>query len=203
MKKKLLLILIVIILAVSNTLVGCGQKPKDPNGVTDFLKDMDSYSTEFEMQIKNEKQTVTYTGKQFYKNGKGYRLNLGDDRVFTYKEDKIYVNDVKNGLKYTTDKDFDFLYRLSFIEEYIGLLLTNEEIKYTFKTVDKIEYLLIESIIPGGSKDISKAVLYVERNSCKPTELIIYGDDGKENIKVIYKNFEPFAELDDNLFKVN
>lgn len=201
MKKRLLLILTAIILVMSNLLVGCGQKTKDPNEVADFLKDMDSYSTEFNMQIKNEKQTVTYTGKQFYKKDQGYRLNLGEDRVFIYKGDKIYVNDVKNGLKYTTDKEFDFLYRLSFVEEYIGLLLTNEEIKYTFKTIDKVEYLLIESIIPGGSKDIKKAVLYVERKSCKPKELIMYGDDGKENIKVSYKNFEPFAELNNNLFK--
>ena len=57
MKKKLLLFLSLLLLLSSVLLTSCDKKPKDTNDITTFLKNMESYTTEMNMDIKNDKQT--------------------------------------------------------------------------------------------------------------------------------------------------
>jgi outer membrane lipoprotein-sorting protein len=155
------------------------------------------------MEIKNDKQTITYEGKQYYSKDLGYRMELGTDRVFVYKKDKIYVQDVKNNVKYTMEQEFDNGYRLSFIEEYIKMLYTNEEIKYDFKEVETKKYQLIELIIPSGGREFNKAVMYIDLKSSLPEQLIIYDDKDNERRKITYINFQCNPELQEDLFKVD
>lgn len=201
MRRKLL-ILSAVLFVLTFMLSGCGKVEKDPKDVTDFIKNLDSYSTEYVMETKNDKQTITQEGKQFYSKGLGYRMELGQDRVFIYKADKIYVHDVKNNLKYTTDKNFDSMYKISFVKEYIKLLYTNEEIKYDYKELEGKKYQLIELIIPGGSREVNKAVMYVDAKTCIPQQVLIYDEKGKERVKITYKNFQANPELKEDLFKV-
>lgn len=42
----------------------------------DYLKSLDSYSCDINMKIENDKQTINYTGKQFYDKKYGYRFEL-------------------------------------------------------------------------------------------------------------------------------
>lgn len=200
--RRKLLILCAVFLGLVIILSGCKKSQKNPNEVTDFLKDLDSYSTDFIMEVKNDKQTIAYEGKQFYNKDLGYRLELGEDRVFIYKSDKIYVNDIKNNVKYTTDKDFDSTYKLSFINEYIMLLYTNEDIKYDFKDIEGKKYQLINLTIPGGNKEISKAVMYVDTKSYLPEWVIIYDEKDQERVKITYKNFQVSPDMKPDLFKV-
>lgn len=202
MKKRLLLILCTLMIIVSSLLYGCSKKEKDPNEATYFLKNLDSYSTNFNMEIKNDRQTINYTGKQYYLKNSGYRLDLGQDRVFVYKDDKIFVNDIKNKLKYTTDRDFDVLFRLSLIQEYIGLLYTDEDIKYSFKDSNGIKYELIDLVIPGTNREISKAVLYINLKDYTPERIIIYDVDNKETVRINYTSFAADADLKEDMFKV-
>jgi outer membrane lipoprotein-sorting protein len=202
MKKKLL-ILSVVLVGLVIFLSGCKKGQVDPNEVTNFLKYLDGYSTDFVMETKNDKQTITQEGKQYYNKGQGYRLELGQDRVFIYKEDKIYVQDVKNKFKYTLDKGFDNGYKISFINEYINMLYTNEEIKYDIKDIESKKYQLIELIIPGGSRETSKAVMYVDLKTCIPQWIFVYDDKENERIKITFKNFQANPEVKPELFKVN
>lgn len=201
MRRKLL-ILSAMFFIIATMILGCGKHKADPNEVTNFLKDLSGYSTDFTMEFKNDKQTLTYEGKQFYNKSLGYRMELGQDRVFIYKNDKIYVNDLKSGLKYTTDQEFDYLYRISFIKEYLKMLYTNEEIKYDFKDIDGIKYQLIELVIPGGNRETSKAVMYVNMKSNFPEKVLIYDVNNNEKVKISYNNFEANPELNEDLFEV-
>jgi outer membrane lipoprotein-sorting protein len=201
MRRKLL-ILFAVFFMISTMISGCDKKSENPNEVTNFLKDLSGYSTDFTMEFKNDKQTLNYEGKQFYSKTLGYRMELGQDRIFIYKNDKIYVNDVKSGLKYTTDQEFDYLYRISFIKEYLKMLYTNEEIKYDFKDVNGIKYQLIELIVPGGNRETSKAVMYVNMKNNFPEKVLIYDINNNEKIKITYSNFVANPELSEDLFKV-
>lgn len=202
MKIKIPIILfLVTALFCSIIFSGCNAKKMDPNEVTDFLKDLESYSANVSIQIKNDKQTINYDCNEFFKKDVGYRLEINKDRVMIYKNNKIYINDIKNNSKYTAKEDFDNLYRLSFIGEYISLLYTDEDIKYSYKTINGREFLLIKLIIPGGSREINNAVMYVDNNSFKPEQLIIYDDKGKERVLVEYKKIVLDEDVSDNLFK--
>ena len=201
MKKKPLFFLIILVFLSSMLLTSCNKKPKDTNDITTFLKNMDSYTTEMNMDIKNDKQTINYKAKQIYLRGGGYKLDLNKSRVFIFKtDDDIYISDKNNGTKYVQSKDFDEVLKLSFIGEYIGLLYTNEEIKYTMETIDVIEYTVIDLFIPGSNKNINNALMYVNNKSMLPERMVIYDINGKEKIEITYTNFLPNVKIDPSEF---
>lgn len=198
-RKPLILLAAIIVFFVG--FLGCSKKEKDFNEVTNILKDLKSYSTDFTMEIKNDKQIVTYNGKHFYDKALGHRMELGQERVFIYKEDMIYVKDKTNDVEYTLDKSFDEGFRLSFPEEYVQLLYSNEEIKYELKEMEGKKYQLIHLIVPGNNKDIDKAVMYVDLETNLPEYVFIYDSKNNEKMKVTYKNFLTNMETNKDLFK--
>ena len=201
--KKCAILLLCFLLMLSSMLTSCDKRPKDTNDITTYLKNMDSYTTEMNMDVKNDKQTINYKAKQSYLRGGGYKLELNKNRVFIYKNDnKIYVSDKNSGTKYVQSKDFDEVFKLSFIGEYIGLLYTNEEIKYVTKTINNIEYTVIELLIPGNNKNINKALLYVNNKSMLPDKMVIYDINNKEKINITYTNFLPNVKVEPSVFKV-
>lgn len=203
MKKTSLLLLSLLLLLSSVLFTSCNKKPQDTNDITTFLKNMDSYTTNMSMDIKNDKQTINYKAKQSYLRGGGYKLELNKNRVFIYKaDDKIYISDKNNGRSYVQSKSFDEVLKLSFIGEYIGLLYTNEEIKYTTKNVNNIEYTVINLFIPGNNKNINNALLYVNNKSMLPEKMVIYDTNGKEKINITYTNFLPNVKIEQAEFKI-
>jgi len=203
MKKCSLLFLSLLILLSSLLLISCDKKPKDTNDITTFLKNMESYTTEMNMNVKNAKQVINYKAKQSYLRGGGYKLELNKSRVFIYKpDDKIYISDKNSDTKYVQSKDFDEVFKLSFIGEYIGLLYTNEEIKYVTKNINDIEYTVIDLFIPGSNKNINKALLYVNNKKMVPDKMVIYDIKGIEKIEITYVNFIPNAEIEPSEFNV-
>ncbi|MCB2353282.1 germination lipoprotein GerS-related protein [Clostridium estertheticum] len=203
MKKVSLLFLSLLIVLSSVLFTSCDKTPKDTNDITTFLKNMDSYTTNMNMDIKNDKQTINYKAKQSYLKGGGYKLELNKNRVFIYKsDDKIYINDKNNGRSYVQSKSFDEVLKLSFIGEYIGLLYTNEEIKYVTKTVNNIEYTVINLFIPGNNKNINNALLYVNNKSMLPEKMVIYDTSGKEKINITYTNFSANLKIEPKEFNV-
>ncbi|MCB2289959.1 hypothetical protein LGK97_09290 [Clostridium sp. CS001] len=203
MKRRLLVLLSLLLLLNSIILTSCGRKPKDTNDITTFLKSMESYTTEMDMVVKNDKQTINYKATQSYLRGGGYKLELNKDRVFIYKtDDRIYINNKNNGTSYIQSKDFDEVLKLCFIGEYIGLLYTNEEIKYVTKNINDVQYTVIDLFIPGNNKNINNALLYVNTKKMIPEKLVIYDTKGKEKIEVIYTNFLPNVKIEESEFSV-
>lgn len=201
MKKKLLLVLSLLLLFSSILLISCNKKTKNADDILTFLKNMESYTTEMNMDIKNDKQTINYKAKQTYMRGGGYKLELNSNRIFIFKtDDNIYVSDKNNGRAYVQSKDFDEVFKLSFIGEYIGLLYTNEEIKYTMKNINDIEYTVVDLFIPGNNKNINNALLYVNSKSMLPERLVIYDIKGKEKINITYSKFLPNVKIEPSEF---
>ncbi|MBV7271587.1 germination lipoprotein GerS-related protein [Clostridium thailandense] len=200
MGKRLLLIFILI--TASIVVIGCGKKNDYTEKAIDYLKNLDSYSCDINMKIENDKQTINYTGKQFYDKRYGYRFELDKSRVLIYKGDKISVKDLQSGLKYDTDKDFDSLFKLSFIGEYVKLLYTNEVIKGSLKKVGNEEFEVIQLDIPGNNKNISKAELYVNKIESFPKYLFIYDSKGKKKIQIEYINFKANEEFQKDIFDI-
>ncbi|MBC2579563.1 hypothetical protein HGI79_04440 [Clostridium sp. DJ247] len=154
------------------------------------------------MKIENDKQVVNYNGKQAYSKKYGQRLDLEKNRILIYKENKIYVKDIHNGFNYDTDKDFDSVFKQSFIGEYINLIYTNEKIKTFYKNIDNNEFQVIELDIPGNNKNIDKAELYINATGFTPKYLYIYDNKNRKKITVEYSNFAANTELDKELFNV-
>lgn len=199
MRRKLL-ILSIMSFILSIFLVGCGKNAKDTEKGMDYLKNLNSYSCDISIKIENGKQLINYDGKQAYDKRYGYRFEIGKDRVLIYKENKIFVRDLKSGTSYNTDENFDSVYKLSFIGEYIEMIYTNEKVNTFFKSVDNNEFQVIHLDIPGNNKNINKADLYINAKDSVPRYLYIYDDKNRKIISVEYSNFISNPDLEKTLF---
>ncbi|MCY6483315.1 germination lipoprotein GerS-related protein [Clostridium aestuarii] len=200
MKKKLVLLITIFIVMILS-LCTCTKKEKDPSKVIQYLKSLNSYTCDVEVHIKNNIQEIDHLCKQFYHKEYGHRLDINKDRVLIYRENDISVKDLNNNSQYTLDKNFDSVYKLSFIGEYIGLLYTNEEIKYSFETIEDKMYQLIYLDIPGNNSNISSAIMYVNLENDFPDKIVIYNRKEKECIRFVYKNFSPNTDIQEEIFK--
>ncbi len=201
MKNKLLIVFAVCFLFLL-FIAGCGKNQKSPEKIIEGLKNLDSYSCDMDMKIQNDKQVINYKGTQFYDKKAGYRFELEKNRIMIYKKNKIFIKDLKNGLKYDTDKDFDSVFKLSFIGEYIGLIYTNEKIKTSLKNINNEQYQIIHLDIPGNNKNITRCDLYINVKNEIPKYLIIYDSKNREKIKIDYSNFKCNPELKEELFNI-
>ncbi len=196
--KKSYIILFILIFVFTGT--GCIRNKNDPERVINYLKNLDSYTAKVNIKVINEKQNVEYNTVQYYDKNFGYRLELGDDRVLVYKDDKIQVTDIKSNVRYTMNKDFDSLFRLSLLGEYIGLAFTNEEAEYSLKEINGRTFQVLGLLIPGNNRNISSAEIYADLKSNKPEFIIIYDDKKSERVRITYSNFVPDAEINKKLF---
>jgi outer membrane lipoprotein-sorting protein len=202
MKKSSFILLFIFLSVQLIFLSGCRKKIIGPNSTTMYLKELSSYSCGVDIKIKNNRDIYTYSTNQIYSKEFGTRIELGNDRVYIYLDEKIYVTDLKNNLKYLMDKNVDGIYRLSIIQEYINLLYTNENIKYNYKNIDGQECQTIELIIPGNNRNMSKAILYVNMKTKLPHKLYIYDSKEQERVEIVYNEFKPNIEIDKGLFEV-
>ncbi|KGM97666.1 membrane protein [Clostridium novyi A str. 4552] len=203
MKKKFMLFALgCCLIAIGVLIFGKNSKKQvNPNDAIDYLKNLNSYSCQLTVHIKNNKQEIEKECKQFYNKNYGHRLDIGDKRVLIYKDNDILVRDLNNNIQYSVDKDFDDVYKLSFLEEYIGLLYTNQDVETSFKKINDREYQLIDLTIPGNNRNLNRAVLYVNLEYNYPEKIILYDIKGKEMVSFTYKNFISNAEISEEVFK--
>ncbi|WP_234123058.1 germination lipoprotein GerS-related protein [Clostridium hydrogenum] len=176
-------------------------KYKDKNVVT-YLKNLKSYSCNTDITIKNDKQDVNYKCSQVYALGSGYRMELNKGRTMIFKENKIYVKDKENKATYVTPDSFDEVFKLSFIGEYIGMLYTNENTKYSLIKTNGVEYAIIKITIPNQNRNIKYAEMYVDTKNNVPYKVSIYDDKDKERIQIMYKEFKPNISVDKGAFAI-
>ncbi|GAA0733906.1 germination lipoprotein GerS-related protein [Clostridium oceanicum] len=202
--KKIIIISSIIAIVLSSILFFYFKNNDKNYGESlQYLKNIDNYTCSADIVIKNDKQEIKHKGKQFYDKNLGYRMELNEKRVFLYNDSKIFVKDIGNNIKYDTDKDFDKIYKLTFISEYISLLYTNEEIKVDNVDINDTAYEVIKTIIPGNNRNTSRAELYVSKKEHIPYKLIIFDNKNRQSVNVMYKNFKPNVSQNKDLFNPN
>ncbi len=193
-------ILLIVLAVFSMAAVGCVRREKSDKEVVDYFKTIHSYSCQARITISNSRQDINYDCNVFYDSSKGGRIELGQDRVFLYKDNIIEVKDNVSNRIYTVDESFDDLFYLTFINEYIKLMYVNEDTKYFIEETNGQRHQLIELTIPDNNRNMAKAVLYVDTKALVPEKILIYDNKGKERIRFTYLNFTADEELDDKLF---
>ncbi len=166
----------------------------------DYLRFIDCYSTDLEYRIYNKKGVFSEKASLLYHKSKGYRLTLENNRIYTYKGNKILVNDLDNGRSYELKSTFDEFYKWAFLKNFIELMYTNEYMeKYSINKEGK-NYLFVELYIPQGNKNLDKGILMISTGSRAPEKLSIYDYKGELKAEIIYSNFQFEKDLDEALF---
>ncbi|MCR1971081.1 germination lipoprotein GerS-related protein [Clostridium cochlearium] len=201
--RKSLIIFTIIFFYFTSFFYGCNIKKYNSEDSLDVIRNLKSYSCDCIIKFKNENGLIEYNLKQYYKKGVGTIIELDKDRIFLYKNDKIYVKDLKNKSKYKLEKDFDEVFKLSILGDFIGLMYTNEDIDINEKTISGIDYDVVSLFIPGVNRNIKKGQLYIDKKGKYPEQLKIFDERGKERIIIQYRNFQGNIEIEDKLFNID
>lgn len=203
MKRNLiiaLIILLVVFLGLFYKLFYSKIAPKNPEDILSDLKTLKSYTSDIHLEIKNSKQTIEENCKQSYMVNVGYRLDIGKDRIWTFFKDKSVVRDLNNLKIYETEKDFDELYKYTFVNQYINLLFSNEEYEITSQEENGKKYMVVTLSIYGESVNLKKGALYIDEKTKLPYQLLIYNEKDSEVVKVRYENFAANPKLSNDVF---
>ena len=169
-----------------------------------YIKALKNYAADIRVTFKNERNEESLFLKQYSSEDNSYRLDLENERTYIYKDNKIYVKDLKNNAEYFLEEEFDEIYKYCFLNEYIKLIYSMDEVTYFDKKLDtgEVEYFAAKVNLPTNNLNMNYAILYIDANKFIPIKLEIY--DSKENNRVLieYLTFE-VVEKDLSLFNIN
>lgn len=191
---------------------GCTKK-NDSNDqsayqkINNMLVNLKSYKCNATVKYISNKNTNTYETIQHCKSDGSYRveitapensagnITLSDGKTIYQYNSKINGR-VSVGYKESMERSELFL--SSFIKNYSKSLETSVSVA----NMDKSKCTVLEAQIPGEHPYLSSEKLFIDNETQKPVELIIYDKDNSERIVVTFTNFEYNIELEDSLFKI-
>lgn len=203
MKRKLIIILVILLLlflGLFYKFVYLRFAPKNPEDILSDLKSLKSYTCDIHLKIKNSKQTIEENCNQSYMVNLGYRLDIGSDRIWTFFEDKSVVKDLTNSKIYETEKDFDELYKYTFVNQYVNLLFSNEEYEISTEEEEGKNYMVVTLSIYGESDNLKKGSLYIDEKTKLPYKLLIYNEKDSQVVEVKYENFVMNPKINGDVF---
>lgn len=203
MKKRLIIILIIILALLGGLFYKFFYlkiAPKNPEAILSDLKELKSYTSDIHLEIKNSKQTIEENCKQTYNVNVGYRLDIGNHRVWTFFKDKSIVKDLSNSKIYETEKDFDELYKYTFVNQYIYLLFSDEEYEISSAEENGEKYMVVTLSIYGESDNLKKGALYIDEKTNLPYKLLIFNDKDSQVVEVRYENFVENPKINNDVF---
>lgn len=203
MKKKLLLILMVCIPIISIILVILFRVTAEPTNeeIIKSLKEIKCYSTKVEYIIKNSRGEEREETAQYYIKDIGARIDFGEDRTKIYKDNKVIVKDGISNKEYTMEEDMDEIHSLAFLNKLLSYPIDENGIKEGQEEWGDTEYIefICEMFLKNDHLD--KIKIFVDKQERTPMGAIIYDKDGKDRIRIVYRDFEKLKQLDSGLLE--
>lgn len=173
--------------------------------IQDTLVNIKSYQSEATVKYISNKGSNEYLTLQYCKMTGEYRveviapenvsgnITVFDGNTITQFNSKI-SGKVSVGTTESPERSEIFL--TSFINNY----LTSDEVSVNVANLEDGKCTVLEADISGDHPYLNSEKLWIDNNTLKPLQLIIYDQDGTERIIVTYNNIEFNTDLDDNLF---
>lgn len=196
MKKKLILLLSIFLLA------GCGKtSEKDViNNLTKKINKLDSYVLKGSMEIYNDEDTYTYALETLFKRDDMYRVTLinqnnNHEQVILKNNDGVYV------VTPSLNKSFKFQSewpnnssQAYLLQSLVKDMNTNGKVKKNNKG-----YIVTCKVNYPNNPDLIKEEIYITKR-LDFEKVIVYDNEGKSKIKVIFKDIEEKKKLDNEEF---
>lgn len=205
MLKKLMLLLLMVALITS--FGGCGNKSNEPpmEKIQKTLTGMDNYQALCTVTFKTQRGENTYKMLQYAKMTGEYRIEvLEPERL----KDTVTVCDGKSIVQ--IDNRVGGKVYMAKPSEVRNLVLLNSFIKNYLQAEDTLapvsgeveKTTLLEAMIPGNHRWLSKQNLLVDNDSLKPLKMSVLDQEGNEMIIVQYDDFKYNVELDEKMFVI-
>jgi len=201
--------IICIIIFACVLLTGC----HGPGSVRDYgdlsrkLLKLEDYTCDVKMRVTNNRSTMEYQLRHFYKSPDRYRLEVlapeelkGQVTVYNGKSSYIYHPGIN---QYLVTEDFPGSVEYnSFIGSFMEYIKTPEKIKISSEREGQKNLYVLEFEIPESSSYMSVERLWLDPEAAVPVKAEIYGSDGKKNIEIYYYNFVCNPGLKDGDFEI-
>ena len=215
-KKGMSIKFLIAFIAVVVFMSGCSMLKSKDSGTADAnayekiqkqLMGMKSYQSEATVKYISNKNTNEYETLQQCKITGEYRIEvtgpesakgnitLSDGETICQFNPNV-SGKIAVGSKDSPERSEIFL--TSFVKNY----LNSKEVSLEVSNFGEGRVTILEASVPGAHPYLSSEKLWVDNESYKPVQLIIYDPDGAERLVVTYKNFEYNPKLDDDLFKI-
>ncbi|MDB1970999.1 MAG: germination lipoprotein GerS-related protein [Clostridium sp.] len=203
MKKKLLLILMVCIPFISIILVILFRATAEPTNeeIIKSLKEIKCYSTRVEYIIKNTRGEDREETTQYYSKDIGGRIDFGEDRSKIYKDNKVIVKDGISNKEYTMENDMDEIHSLAFLNKLLSYPIDENGIKEGQEEWGDTAYIEFTCEVFLKNDHLDKVKIFIDKQEKTPIGAIIYDKDGKDRIRIVYRDFEKLKQLDSGLLE--
>lgn len=154
--------------------------------VIERVKNLSQYNSIVEFTINNSRGEYVEKVNLHYSQDHSPIMEFGDRLIKTYNKDSISIK-YRDGKEYNLEKDTDSFYILAVLEELFKNPIIN--IEEGSEEWGDIEYLKVSIDIVSNNQHLDKAVLYINKTEKIPMLMKIQDTNGKEKIKVEYRNF--------------
>lgn len=201
MKKKVLIGLLLLIPFISILLIVLFRTVAEPTNeeIIQQLKDIKAYTSDVEYIFINTKDELREETKQFYEKDKGVRVEFGKDRTKIYKENTILIKDNIGSKEYTVEAAMDKVHSIAFMKNILSYPIEPGSIKCGQEEWGDRQYLEATINLYLDNEHMEKAKIFIDKEKTSPIGVIVYDKDGKDRIRIIYKNFEKVKQIDENL----
>lgn len=198
-----------MLLIVCALFAGCGvlDTERGFEEVRKRLMNLEAYSCDVIMRVTNNKSTVEYRMKHFYKDPGRYRIEVlapkeleGQVTIYNGSSSYIYHPGID---QYLVTENFDRSVDYNtFTGSFVNLIKKNENIKASSEKSGETEYFVIEFDLPESNSYMHTEKLWIDAEKAVPVKAEIYGGDGKRNVDVYYDNFVCNPDLGDGDFEI-
>lgn len=201
MKKKILLTLLLCVPFISIILVIIFRLTAEPSNeaIIQKLRDTPYYTTRVEYTVKNTRGEESEETVLYYSKDKGSRIDFGQDRVKIYKDGNVTVKDNISNKEYTMEEDMDKLHTIALMTNLLSFPIEEGSIEEGQEEWGDTQYIVFTSELFFENDHLDKIKVYVDKNEKVPLGAVIYDKDGKDRVRVIYKDFEKLKEMDDSI----
>ena len=159
-----------------------------PENILDKLSNIDSYSTKVTYIVKNSRAEFKEEGLIEFNGDNETKITL-ENRMEIFKDGKIYMKYIDENKNYSVSEDFDNFYQFMFINYLSRFLNEENNVTYSYETIENIEYLVIDYLLLSGNQNFYKEILYIDIKNKKPFKAIIYDKNNAEKLNIGYSEF--------------
>lgn len=171
------------------------------------LNEMENYQCSATMERFSNKGSNTYETNQYFKSTGEYRLELtapetvaGNYTVFD--GEKICQFNPRVSSKIVKQVPENQQRNELFLGQFLKNYMQSEGVTVEAAALDESRCTVLEAVIPGENEYIATEKLWVDNETLKPIQFIIYDNKGNETYCLSYHTFEYNVELDDSLFQI-
>lgn len=175
--------------------------------IVNQLQDMKTFeASAYVRYISNNKSNTYITHQQARSTGE-YKIEVtapenvaGNVTIFDGKVISQFNKNIEGKISVGTTESMERseILLISFIKNYFSA----QDAAVSVSKVANADETMLEAKIPGDHRYMAMERLWVNNETLKPVELIIYDEDGVERIIVNYESFEYNVKLEDSVFVI-